>query len=188
MEPRIQYAKTSDGVSIAFWTLGEGRPFVHTPQGAVSHIQEEWRDPVQRGWYEHLAENRMLVRYDPRGFGLSAREVGEFSLDAFVLDLEAVVNCLGLEEFVLYDISMSPVAIAYAAQHVERVSHLIMWSPWLRVSDVPRAELFPSLRELLDRDWESYTETWMHLLYGWESAELAHRQARRMRAAATANT
>ena len=24
MEPRIQYAKTADGVSIAFWTLGEG--------------------------------------------------------------------------------------------------------------------------------------------------------------------
>jgi len=23
MEPRIEYVKTSDGVSIAFWTLGE---------------------------------------------------------------------------------------------------------------------------------------------------------------------
>ncbi len=28
MEPRIQYAKTSDGVSIAFWTLGEGMPAI----------------------------------------------------------------------------------------------------------------------------------------------------------------
>lgn len=25
MEPRIRYAKTKDGVSIAFWTLGAGR-------------------------------------------------------------------------------------------------------------------------------------------------------------------
>jgi hypothetical protein len=28
MEPRIQYAKTADGVSIAFWTLGQGPPLV----------------------------------------------------------------------------------------------------------------------------------------------------------------
>ena len=28
MEPRIQYAKTKDGVSIAFWTLGQGMPVV----------------------------------------------------------------------------------------------------------------------------------------------------------------
>jgi len=26
MEPRIQYAQTADGVSIAFWTLGGGMP------------------------------------------------------------------------------------------------------------------------------------------------------------------
>ena len=28
MEPRIQYAKTKDGVSIAYWTMGEGQPLV----------------------------------------------------------------------------------------------------------------------------------------------------------------
>ena len=41
MEPRIQYAKTTDGVSIAFWTLGEGMPLVHMPL-LLSHIQLEW--------------------------------------------------------------------------------------------------------------------------------------------------
>ena len=39
MEPRIQYAQTADGVSIAFWTLGEGMPLVHMTLGP-SHIQE----------------------------------------------------------------------------------------------------------------------------------------------------
>ncbi len=33
METRIQYAKTADGVSIAFWTLGEGKPLVVMPAG-----------------------------------------------------------------------------------------------------------------------------------------------------------
>ncbi len=43
MEPRIRYAKTSDGVSIAYWTLGEGIPLVHMPQGVFSHIELESR-------------------------------------------------------------------------------------------------------------------------------------------------
>ena len=30
-EPRIQYAKTEDGVSIAYWTLGEGETFLWMP-------------------------------------------------------------------------------------------------------------------------------------------------------------
>jgi hypothetical protein len=42
MEPRIQYAKTKDGVSIAFWTLGEGMPMVYMPDLPFSHIQMEW--------------------------------------------------------------------------------------------------------------------------------------------------
>ena len=69
MEPRIQYATTSDGVSIAFWTLGEGMPFVHMPLLPISHVQLEWQWPEQRRWYELLAENRKLVRYDNRGAG-----------------------------------------------------------------------------------------------------------------------
>ena len=45
MEPRIQYAKTADGVSIAFSTMGEGVPFVQIP-AAFSHVQLEWQSPV----------------------------------------------------------------------------------------------------------------------------------------------
>src|SRR3989304_5317123 len=46
MEPRIQYAKTKDGVSIAVWTLGEGRPLVFMPTLPFSNAQLEWNDPV----------------------------------------------------------------------------------------------------------------------------------------------
>ncbi len=70
MEPRIQYAQTKDGVSIAFWTLGEGTPLVHMPPLPWSHVQLEWQDPDYRRWYEGLASNRRLVRYDNRGIHL----------------------------------------------------------------------------------------------------------------------
>ncbi len=58
MEPRIQYAKTTDGVSIAFWTMGEGTPCVHMPNLPYSHIRLEWQDPGWRRWYERLADKR----------------------------------------------------------------------------------------------------------------------------------
>src|SRR6266508_935822 len=101
MEPRIQYAKTSDGVNIAYWTMGEGMSFVAMPLRPSSHIQGEWRLPQYRATYEAWAQNRQLIRYDGRGSGLSDRDVTRFSLDTDILDLEAVVDRLGLDRFVL---------------------------------------------------------------------------------------
>src|SRR3972149_1375102 len=127
MEPRIQYAKASDGVSIAYWTLGEGMPFVQMPVVGFSHVQLEWQIPEWRLWYERLAKKRRLIRYDSRGFGLSERKVTDFDLDAHVLDLEAVVDRLGLESFALLATQHSgPPAITYAVRHPERGSHLVL--------------------------------------------------------------
>src|SRR3990172_6629220 len=105
MEPRIQYAQTTDGVSIAFWTLGEGMPFVQMPSPPWSHIQLEWQMPAIRSWYERLAEKRQFVRFDSRGTGLSEQKGADFSLDTLVLDLEAVVDRLGLARFSLWGVT-----------------------------------------------------------------------------------
>ncbi len=102
MEPRIQYAKTADGVSIAFWTLGEGVPIVHMTIGVFGHIQLEWQYPPLRDWYEGLASRRRVIRYDPRGMGLSQRKLAGCPPNAPVLDLEAVVEPLDLEPFILF--------------------------------------------------------------------------------------
>ena len=90
MEPRIQYAKTEDGVNIAFWTFGKGEPpLVYMEGPPYSHLQLEWQIPAYRTEYELLAEKRKVVRYDGRGSGLSDREVSDYSHDAHLLDLEA---------------------------------------------------------------------------------------------------
>ena len=171
MEPRIQYAKTSDGVSIAFWTMGEGLPLVYMPPGIFSHIQLEWQHPSIRRWYEALANGRRLVRYDGRGTGLSQRDVASFSLDSFLADLEAVADRLGLERFALWGFGDSgPVAISYAARFPERVSHLLLWCTWARTSDPPWVE---TMGELMKKDWEAYTETVAHGLLGWSATEEA---------------
>jgi class 3 adenylate cyclase len=182
MEPRIQYAQTADGVSIAFWTLGEGMPLVEMAISPFSHIQLEWQIPEWRRQYERYAEKRKLIRYDSRGAGLSDRDVSDFSLDAQVLDLEAVVDHLGLERFSLYGgFALGPVAIAYAARHPQRVSRLVLWCSWARASDAYRSAQAQTLIALRTQDWETYTETVAHLLMGWSAGEPARRFAALMR-------
>ncbi len=182
MEPHIQYAKTSDGVSIAFWTLGEGEPMVYMPSIPFTHVQLEWQYPGRRGWYERLAQHRKLVRYDTRGSGLSERNVTGYSIDTLVLDLEAVVDRLRLDKFALFGVIHSgPVAIAYAARHPERVSHLILWCAWVRSSDWSRSSQMRALRSALQVDWETYTETMARVTFGWSEGELAQRYAEFMR-------
>ncbi len=174
MEPRIQYARTADGVSIAFWTLGEGVPFVQMPGLPWSHIQLEWQMPGMRRSYERLAEKRKLVRYDGRGMGLSDRNVADYSFDAHVLDLQAVVERLGLQRFVLSGhVTSCPIAIAYATRHPEAVSHLVLWCPWWW-SREPRSQALWALSKV---DWELYTEAIAHAMLGWSTGEEAHRFA-----------
>jgi class 3 adenylate cyclase/pimeloyl-ACP methyl ester carboxylesterase len=185
VEPRIQYAKTADGVSIAFWTLGEGMPLVEMPI-QPSHIQMEWQLPQWRAWYERLAQKRRLIRYDQRGCGLSDRNVADFSLDAHVLDLEAVVDRLGLQRFVLVAaVDFGPAAIAYTARHAERVSHLILWCTYPRGSDAYRTGQAQSWAALRDKDWITLSETVAHIAFGWSEDERAREYAALWREAFT---
>jgi class 3 adenylate cyclase len=177
MEPRIQYARTADGVSIAFWTLGEGMPLVCMPNIPWSHIQVEWQWQGYRRWYERLAEKRKLIRYDGRGCGLSDREVADYSLDAYMLDLEAVVQRLGLDRFVLVaPMNAGPLAIVYAARHPERVLRSVLWCG----TDF-RQPRFRAFRALREGDWDLYMETLAHAGAGWSAGEEARRTAAFMR-------
>jgi class 3 adenylate cyclase len=186
MEPRIQYAQATDGVSIAFWVIGEGRPLVWIMSLPFSHIQLEWEMPEIRRWFERLAQRRKLIRYDNRGSGLSDREVTDYSLDAHVLDLEAVADRLGLEQFDLFAIYHSgPVAIAYTARHPERVSHLVLWCSWARGSDVAGSPLLQTMRGFISQNWEAYTETAAGSFLGWSEPESAHRFAALLRESVT---
>ena len=182
MEPRIQYAKTADGVNIAFFTLGEGMPLVSAPHVGVNHIQLEWQWPEYRAFLERLAQKARLVGYDLRGFGLSDRGLTDFSLDARVADLEAVADRLQLDRFVLFGNNDSgPVTIAYATRHPERVSHLVLWCAWARYWDVFSASQYDAIRSLVDRNWELYTETVAHASAGWSESEAASRIASLLR-------
>ncbi|MCH7548462.1 MAG: hypothetical protein IH969_02820, partial [Candidatus Krumholzibacteriota bacterium] len=51
MMPSIHYARTEDGINIAYWTLGKGSPLI-ADVGYWSHVQREWDIPERRAWFE----------------------------------------------------------------------------------------------------------------------------------------
>ena len=126
LEQRIQFARASDGARMEYATVGQGPPLVRAAHW-ITHLDYEWDTPIWRHWMEGLSRGRTLVRYDERGCGLSDQDPGEVSMDAFVRDLETVVDDLGLDRFPLMGLSQGgAVAVAYAHRHPERVSRLIL--------------------------------------------------------------
>ncbi len=129
-EQKIGYCKAFDGVKLAYATVGEGPVFVKTATW-LSHLEYDWNSPVWRHWLAGLAHGHTLIRFDERGCGMSDWNVEEFSQEAFVRDLESVVDHLGLERFPLLGISGGgAAAIAYAVRHPEKVSHLVLYGTY----------------------------------------------------------
>jgi pimeloyl-ACP methyl ester carboxylesterase len=122
----IRFCSTRDGVRIAWASVGSGYPLVKAANW-LNHLDYEWESPVWKHWIAELTKYHRFVRYDERGNGLSDREVTDISLEAWVQDLETVVDSAGLDRFALMGISQGGApAITYAARHPERVSHLIL--------------------------------------------------------------
>ena len=141
MEQQIRFCTASDGVSIAYATVGDGPPLVYVT-GWPTHLEMEWGKPFSRAYLEALAEGSTLYRYDMRGSGLSDKDVSDFSLESLTKDLEAVVDHQKLERFALASLGSlaAPIAITYASANPHRVSHLMLSSAFSRGSQIINPE------------------------------------------------
>jgi class 3 adenylate cyclase len=178
--PPVQYAVTGDGVSIAYYAVGEGQTVLvfGTP---TTHLLAEW--PRMEAVVEAAARVFRYVRFDPRGFGMSQRDVTDFGLDAMVSDIEAVMSRVGAEDAMFVAGTLhSPVAIAYAARNLGRVSRMAITSGSARGTDLMNPQLLGLARLGLD-DWELGSESIAGHLRGWEDADEARFEANLIREA-----
>lgn len=128
----IAFCRAADGVRLAYAVAGTGPPLVRAANW-MTHLGYDIESPVWRHWVRDLSRNRQFIRYDERGCGLSDWDATEFAFDDWVADLESVVEALGLERFPLLGVSQGgAVAVAYAARHPERVSHLVLCGAYAR--------------------------------------------------------
>ncbi|PYR79764.1 MAG: hypothetical protein DMF87_10535, partial [Acidobacteria bacterium] len=180
--PPIRYAKTSDGVNIAYLTVGSGQAIVfasnifgdaHLYRLAWPHVRVITDTLAAAGW--------TVIRYDHRGMGSSDRNVNDLSLEARVNDLEAVVAKVGIRTFALAGVDLgAATAMAYAGRHQASISHLILISPW---SSGARRFAIPDLRIATagnatdDREWRIFSSILGSVATAFEDAELGRQIA-----------
>ena len=158
MEQTVGFCRTSDGVRIAYGTVGKGAPVVIV-LGWLTHVERGTSSPTYNSAFLKLiGAHHLVVQYDGRGFGMSDRGLRDYSLEPRLRDLEAVVDALKLKRFALYGISSGgPAAIAYAARHPERVTRLVLHgaSAYYDLS-----LLSPALREKQRAFWSLVQNGW----------------------------
>jgi pimeloyl-ACP methyl ester carboxylesterase/predicted Ser/Thr protein kinase len=167
----IHFAVAGDGVRLAWARSGNGPPLVKAANW-LNHLEFDWKSPVWRHWLDGFAANHTLIRYDERGNGLSDWQVDDFSLEAMVSDLEAVVEAAGLDRFALLGISQgASVGISYAVRHPGRITHLVVLGGYARGwarrgsrAEVEQREALLTLTRLgWGRDNPAYRQVWSSL-------------------------
>jgi DNA-binding winged helix-turn-helix (wHTH) protein len=175
----IHFCTASDGVRIAYALAGQGPPLVKAANW-LNHLEYDWQSPIWSHLLHALAADHRLIRYDERGNGLSDWDVDEISFEAFVRDLESVVDATGLERFALFGISQGcSVSIAYAVRNPHRVSHLVLYGGFARGrrkrnSDtwVQQADAFDTLmRDGWGKENPAFRQVWTSLFVPGGTAE-----------------
>jgi pimeloyl-ACP methyl ester carboxylesterase/DNA-binding CsgD family transcriptional regulator len=132
LQQTIRFCTAHDGVRLAYAKSGSGTPLVRVGNW-MSHLEFDVRSPVWGHFLEALSRDHTVIRYDQRGTGLSDWDIDDISFEAWVRDLETVVDAAGVDRFALLGMSQGvPVGVAYVIRHPERVSHLILHGGYAR--------------------------------------------------------
>jgi class 3 adenylate cyclase len=165
-ESRIRYAKTADGLYIAYQVVGDG-PFdlVYAP-GWISNLECVWEMPDLGDFLRHLAGFSRLILLDRRGSGLSDRPftTESLSLELGMDDIRAVMDAAGSERAALFGFEDGgAIGCLFAASYPDRVTALILCSVFARYRTSPD---YPwGWTEERVRDW------WQRIELHWGSEE-----------------
>ena len=192
MDQRIAFARSKDKTTIAYALSGEGPPLVRAGTW-LTHVHHDWESPFLGHWLRFMSERHTLVRYDPRGCGLSQSDVGAFTFDDWVADLEAVVDRLELQSFPLFGMSQGgAVAAEYAIRHPERVTHLTLYAPLVtgwRGRTSPSSQQWQLMEQLVLTGWGeanmAFPSMFAHLFVPQSPPETRHWYAELQRKMAT---
>jgi pimeloyl-ACP methyl ester carboxylesterase len=152
--PEVRFCRSADGTRIAFAVHGAGPPLLLSCCW-LSHLEFDWESPVWRNFLLDLGKLATVIRYDERGFGMSDWDVSDFSLEARVADLEAVVDAAGLDRCAMVGMSQGgPVAITYSVRHPNRVSRLVLYGTYgVLVRNAESEELECTFQQLIKVGW-----------------------------------
>jgi|CXWL01.1.fsa_nt_gi pimeloyl-ACP methyl ester carboxylesterase len=180
MEPRIEYARAEDGASIACTAIGQGPAIVLSGNfgGDLTHFSHAGLPFVD----QFVAAGHRVIFYDHRGTGASDREFGPSTPDTRLSDLESVIDRMVDGPFAVIGRGHGgALAIAYAARHNDRVTHLVCVDGYVRGSDyyaaTPYTRAIRALTGIAEDDWEFFTLALANFAVGFRDPERAARLA-----------
>lgn len=131
----------SDGVDIAYATVGDGPIDVALVPGFISHLELMWEEPRAKHFLRRLSSFARVILWDKREQGLSGRLGQAPALEQSKDDLLAVLDAAGSERPSIVGVSEGgPMAILFAASHPDRVASLALYGTYARLT---RSEDFP---------------------------------------------
>jgi pimeloyl-ACP methyl ester carboxylesterase len=162
----VTFCQTGDNVRLAVAVVGQGDVLIKTSNW-LNHVEYDWESPVWAPTFGRWAEKYRLIRYDQRGTGLSDWDVPDISFEAFVRDLETVIEKVGEKRFAIFGISQgASIAIALAARFPDRVTKLVLHGAYAlgrnkreKVVDLEQAEAYLTL---IRHGWGYPNSAFMH--------------------------
>jgi class 3 adenylate cyclase len=137
--PETKYARTADGIHIAYQVFGDGPIDLVFVMGWMTNIDAMWEDPAFAHMLSQLGTFARVIVFDKRGCGLSDRvSLNELpTLEMRMDDLRAVMDASESERAVLLGISEGgPMAMLFAATYPERTIALTLYGThWTWVPD-----------------------------------------------------
>lgn len=134
-DDEVRFFESHDGARIAYAAAGDGPPVILLPSW-LTHLEFQRRSVAWQPFLSALTRRYRLIRYDPRGCGLSDRSISGLRLDTWVQDLDALVNHLRLRDFSLIGVCQGgAVAIEFTARHPGLVSNLVLYGTYARGRD-----------------------------------------------------
>jgi class 3 adenylate cyclase len=126
--PVVHWARTRDGVDIAYQDFGGGPVTLVVMHGWVSHLEVYWEQPRYVRFMRRLAAGMRVIVFDKRGIGMSDRLTGDVDLETRVDDVRAVMDHAGVDKAALLGWGAGAPALAafFAATHPERVTALFI--------------------------------------------------------------
>ena len=179
MEPQVRYAKTQDGVSIAFTVLGTGPETIVSASNIFGDLHFYKAIPLSRTQFDRLADHgRRVILYDPRNMGSSEHRDTDYSDRAQLSDLEAVIDRAGPDRFNLYGaLHGAHTATAYAVANPERVERLVLSQPFARGADyytsVPEMAVIASMEATTPEEEEIHKLSGANIITGFSDPVLA---------------
>ncbi len=169
--PETRYAKTVDGVHIAYQVFGQGPADMVISFGEVSNVDEMWNLPELASFLRRLGSFSRVITFDPRGNGCSDRDLGNAPFEAGMDDIRAVMDAAASERAVQFGQQQDGgmICALFAASFPERTSGLILLNSSARGLWAPgypggwTEEEWGEYQARIDEGWGTLAHTEEHL-------------------------